>query len=82
MSYSFTCEICGQVFVSNTLELLEVTFLEHLTKFHTREEVLKMKELAIKAIEDPEAYRMLLSSIVDFEYAEHCKREKKVCDHR
>jgi len=76
MSYSFICEICGKFFGSNTLEDLEKTFYKHLTKCHTREEILKLKEIARLAVEDPEGYRMLVSDLTDLEYQEHVKRGK------
>jgi len=78
MSYSLTCDLCGTVFSCNTLEQLEKTFLEHLTKSHTREEVLTLKNLADKGLNDPEGYKTLKEALLSLEHEEFLKRDKKV----
>jgi len=78
MSYSLECELCNLMFVANTWEQVEAVFLEHLTKCHTREEILTLKNLASKELNDLEGYKTLKEALLSLEHEEFLKRDKKV----
>ncbi|MEM3063242.1 MAG: hypothetical protein QW303_06850 [Nitrososphaerota archaeon] len=71
-----TCELCNRCFSCNSLEELERIFLQHL-ECHPREEVLTLRDLTKKSIENQRGYEELLDALILLEYKEKTRGRKR-----